>query len=276
MFLDLFRLRPRTVGSSCLFATMFFGAIGYALHGGWGAAAGVAGAWLVHFAFWSLRYRLTEQSWRAVADEYGLELRVDGRRPDESEGTPVRRLLRMLTPPDEDFELAGTLDGRQVRMFVEGPADGRMTAWAVDVANLLPMWLKLQPSTVKATASRWLDLEDVSVGHPEFDDRVVVGGHDADRVREFFWDHDLAETLDELFDQAGPFEIEGGWIRHVVEGTTRSKHSLQRQLERVRTVANRLEAAIDEEAVLETDQGVEETEAAEEAVYVYGNGTAED
>ena len=259
---------PRTVGTSCLYVAFMFGVLGYVLSGAWAAAAGVAGAWTVHFLFWSLRDRLTTKAWQSVADEYGLDCRREsGERPGSGD-SPVERFLRGLTPPDENFELAGTVDGRRVRMFVEGPADARVSVWAVDVADLLPEWLRVYPSKVEATAGRWLDLGDIDVGHPEFDDRAVIGGTEADRLREFFWEHDLADALDELYDHVGPFEIEGGWLRHVADGTTRSERSLRLQLERLRTVANRLEATM-EDTVLDVETGNEKAEAAEAAVHVY-------
>jgi len=272
MFRNLLAFRPRTVGTSCLSAVLVFGILGQTLYGWGGAVAGVVGAWLIHFAFWSLRYRLSVGAWQSIAEEYGLEFREPHEGLAGAEGNGVERGLRVLTPPDERFELAGTIEGREVRMFVEGPADERATVWAVDVADLLPTWLRLKPSAVKAAVSRGLDLSDVDIGHPEFDDRAVIGGHEADRVREFFWEHDLGDVLDELFDHVGPFEIERGWIRHVGEGTTRSERTLRRQLERVRTVANRLEATVGGNTVLGEGEESEETEAAEAAVHVYERG----
>lgn len=214
-----------------------------------GIVAGVFGAiaatW-VYTAGRSLVHASTRSAWKDAADEIAelLDSRSDGaetsleleERADGSGWIGVAR--------DTGLELVGEIEGRPARIRATDEAGSRRTTWEIDCTDFLPDWLDLRPARVEASADWWVQTGDVKVGHEELDRRFMVGGAEAEKVRAFFWEHELGDDFAEVFDAAGSFEIADGVIRDMQEGVVRRSQALRNQAARLRTVADRLEQVV--------------------------------
>ena len=241
----LFSIRP--FAGTLVFVTLF----AWAAWGWLPALFAAAAAWGIYWLVWVFRYGATKLSWEHAADELDVDLVRHDAGVFHPGDDPLASLLLVMTPDQPDFELTGTLDGRDVTVRVDLDASPTRTIWEVDTTDLLPDWLSVRPSSLEAFADRWLDLEDVIIGHAELDTRAVIAGPDEDTVREFFWDHDIADDLVRLFDDVGPFRILDGRVRITATGIARQSRPIRNNVERLRAIADCLEVA------LESDGGVE-------------------
>jgi hypothetical protein len=223
-----------------LFATMT---------GLYGLPAGIAAlscAVILYQGVLLLVFRAARTTWKQLARE--LEDHFDSGDPEtptELEYTgPTLEALPGSWPGESDLELSGTIEGRPVRIHVDGSGDSPRTVWEVDCTEFLPDWLNLRPARLRVTADWWVETGDVKVGHRELDRRFMVGGAEADRVRAFFWEHELGDDFAELFDDVGSFEVVDGVLRDSRQGIVRDGHTIQRQTVRLVTIATHLEQVV--------------------------------
>jgi hypothetical protein len=241
--------------------------IAWALQGLLSAAFIAAGVWLLYWLVWVFRYATTKLSWKHAAGElgFGFHQRDSGMFPEEEK--IFMHFVETMTPNTPRFELTGTFEGRDARMFIQGASPPVQTVWEIDTTEALPEWLMVRPSSLGVTADRWLDLEDVSVAHDELDNRAVIGGAGADEVREWFWKTEFADELVDLLDEYGDFQIVDGRVQLVRTGIVRNSEPLREPVDRLRKLARGVaEAAqpVDERAEADVQ------EEAEESVHVWG------
>lgn len=238
------------------------------------AGAVVAGlAWFVYWMGWWLRKAMTRMSWGHVAEEERLELTVDSTTLFGWENgvfeIPTHPLARnllvpldMVIPTRPEYRL----DGGDVRAYTEIRPDGTYTVWEADAPAAIPDWLVVRPNELPTVARRWVDVEDVLVGHEAFDTLAVVRGPTSDRVRTFFWNHDLAESLLKLYEEIGPFAIRDGTIRVEERGMARQSTDIEPPLRRVRRAAAALREELSDRA---SDREQQHREQQRSAAYVY-------
>lgn len=228
------------------------------------AGVGSATGWILYRIFALFHIGMTYLSWRHAADAFDLEFSDVDADPSNPTGNFLGPLGPLILPYQPEYELTGVRDGRSVRVHVDANGATLRTVWTVDAPDVIPEWLMVRPQSVKATADRWLDVEDVKIGETPFDDLIVVAGPDADDVKTFFWEHDIADELVELRAESPDFEISDGEIRMSESGIARRSRPIRDGLERLLEIADRLEetAAADEATRLEETDDAERPEAA--------------
>jgi hypothetical protein len=86
-------------------------------------------------------------------------------------------------------ELYGLVQGCRVKVTIraknQGHATRKSTRYEVNYKQALPFGLRLTEQSAFSSLKRLLGGHDMEVGDPNFDDFVVVFGHDTARVREF-------------------------------------------------------------------------------------------
>lgn len=212
---------------------------------------------LGYWVIWAFRYFATQFSWEHAAGE------LDCRLTEHNRLTP-------FVPVSPAFEIAGEYAGRTVEVAVETQVFRQRTVWKVDCSGVVPDWLRVSPSSVAASADRWLDVDDVKLGHEEFDGRAVVGGKAADEVRAFMWERGLAEGIVEIFEEYEAFEIADGVVRFVESGVARRSSTIRDNVERAVDIADRLAEVAgqrsSEDVTLGDGEVNEEAVGSEEAV----------
>jgi hypothetical protein len=117
----------------------------------------------------------------------------------------------------ERAELSGRMAGIDVSISVS-IEDGKFrTNFAASLGELPVAGLRLFPQGGAERIARWLGMEDVQIGDPEFDQRFVVQGQPAQKVSRLFT-RELSQQLLLMLSKASWVGIENNRLRMAVGG----------------------------------------------------------
>jgi hypothetical protein len=111
------------------------------------------------------------------------------------------------------------------------------------VRRRLPGGLSLTRQGWLATLINSLGAEDIEVGDPEFDAKVVVKGASSDEVRALLADPDLRLSLIEAFAHIPDLTIKDGNVTITLAGLVKKADALEKVLTTATSVSQALEAA---------------------------------
>ena len=98
---------------------------------------------------------------------------------------------------------SGTGSNRTTRTYT------RMRAPFVNKDNL---WFKIYREGLFSPLGRWLGMQDISVGHPVFDQNFVIKANDEHQVRRLLDDHYLRDLFERHYDIEIEVHDDEGWF----------------------------------------------------------------